>query len=73
MSAGGTLVSHPGKWLFTGMRRMQPWPGRRWKEEETTMYMGRGPGQTCTRRPSRQAPRGTFPEQDVIFGDCQLP
>lgn len=72
MSAAGSLVSYPNKGLFTGKRRTQPWPGRRWKEEEPTMYTGRGPGQTSTRRSSRQAPHGTSPEQDVIFGDCQL-
>lgn len=34
------MCQHPGKWLFTG-ERTQPWPGRRWKEEETTLNTGK--------------------------------
>lgn len=57
------MCQHPGKWLFTG-KRTQPWPGRRWKEEETTLKDREGWDSRCS---SRQAPCG-----NPWSGPCSL-
>lgn len=62
------VQQHPGKWLFTG-KRTQPWPGRRWKEEGTTLNTGKdgAPG-AHPGEPLRQSL-----ERDVLCGDCGCP
>lgn len=62
---------HPSKWLFTG-KRTQPWPGRRWEEEEeTTLNTGKDTTGLQVLLPA--SPLRQSLERDVLFWDCGCP